>query len=184
MCVYRSFSELYQKSIQDAESKSGEGQSGEAWVLDEREQENEESREELQEMEEEEREQGEGEESVSIAQPDGREAEEEESDEAGQGGGSTCLLSTPSLPLLRAASLQDSPLPQGMEVTPSPLTRSYSLERHPPFQDICDGYTHTYTHFRLVHLLRASLLSNEIGPSYKIKLIYCTFKKKKKDSSQ
>ncbi|XP_072514591.1 signal-induced proliferation-associated protein 1 isoform X1 [Salminus brasiliensis] len=141
----RSFSELYQKSIQDAESKSGEGQSGEAWVLDEREQEEEENevREEVQEIEEQEREQGEGEESVSATQPDGREAadQEEDSGEAGQGG-STCLLSPPSLPLLRATSLQDSPLPQSLEVTPSALTRSYSLERHPPLQDICDGHVY------------------------------------------
>ncbi|KAL7838085.1 hypothetical protein AOLI_G00264890, partial [Acnodon oligacanthus] len=139
-----SFSELYQKSIQDAESKSGEGQSGEAWVLDEREvQEEQQEQEEIKELEEEEREQGEGEESVSMTRLDGREAEteEEESGEAGLGG-STCLLSPPSLPLLRAASLQDSPLSQGLEVTPSALTRSYSLERHPPYQDIFDGHVY------------------------------------------
>ncbi|XP_036436473.1 signal-induced proliferation-associated protein 1 isoform X1 [Colossoma macropomum] len=140
----RSFSELYQKSIQDAESKSGEGQSGEAWVLDEREvQEEQQEHEEIKELEEEEREQGEGEESVSVTRPDGREAEteEEESGEVGQGG-STCLLSPPSLPLLRATSLQDSPLPQGLEVTPTALIRSYSLERHPPYEDIFDGHVY------------------------------------------
>ncbi|KAK1882897.1 Signal-induced proliferation-associated 1-like protein 1 [Dissostichus eleginoides] len=37
----RSFSELYQKAIKDAECKPGEDQSGEAWVLDEREEEEE-----------------------------------------------------------------------------------------------------------------------------------------------
>ena len=152
MCVYRSFSELYQKSIQDAESKSGEGQSGEAWVLDEREaQEEEETQEEAQKMGEEEREQGEGEESFSVTQLDGREAEEEESGEVGQGA-STCLLTTPSLPLLRAASLQE-PVPQVVEANPSVLTRSYSLERHPPCQDILDGYAL----FRLLLLLRGQL---------------------------
>ncbi|XP_066507957.1 signal-induced proliferation-associated protein 1 isoform X2 [Hoplias malabaricus] len=142
----RSFSELYQKSIQDAESKSGEGQSGEAWVLDEREQEDEEmSTQEAQELEEEEREQGEGEESVSVTQPDGREAEElEEGEESGEAmqGGSTCLLSPPTLPLLRAASLQDSPLSQSQEVTPMVLTRSYSLERPPSYQDIIDSHVY------------------------------------------
>ena len=45
VCDCRSFSELYQKAIQDAEGKSGEGQSGEAWVLDEREDEEEEDEE-------------------------------------------------------------------------------------------------------------------------------------------
>ncbi|XP_068600435.1 signal-induced proliferation-associated protein 1 [Brachionichthys hirsutus] len=42
----RSFSELYQKAIKDAECKPGEDQSGEAWVLDEREDEEEEEAEE------------------------------------------------------------------------------------------------------------------------------------------
>ena len=46
----RSFSELYQKAIKDAECKPGEDQSGEAWVLDEREEE-EEDKEEVKEGE-------------------------------------------------------------------------------------------------------------------------------------
>lgn len=123
MCVRRSFSELYQKSIQDAESKSGEGHSGEAWVLDERDEETDVGEEEGREGE---REQGEGEESDSV-----------------EGGtqGMSGMLSPPSLPLLRASSLQENP--PSLETSPSSLSRSYSLERTLPCQDICDGYTHT-----------------------------------------
>ncbi|KAK6305506.1 hypothetical protein J4Q44_G00242860 [Coregonus suidteri] len=139
----RSFSELYQKAIQDAERKPGEGQSGEAWVLDEREEEEEE------EMEEEEREQGEGKEAETMEGPaEGGEAEDRLS-ETGQGeedqgdqGDQGSLLSPPSLPLLRATSLQDHPLNQTVEITPSQLTRSYSLERHPSCRDICDGHVY------------------------------------------
>lgn len=132
---------MYQKAIQDAERKPGEGQSGEAWVLDEREEEEEE------EMEEEEREQGEGKEAETMEGPaEGGEAEDRLSEtglgeeDQGDQGDQGSLLSPPSLPLLRATSLQDHPLNQTVEITPSQLTRSYSLERHPSCRDICDRY--------------------------------------------
>ncbi|KAK6316842.1 signal-induced proliferation-associated protein 1 isoform X1 [Coregonus clupeaformis] len=134
----RSFSELYQKAIQDAERKPGEGQSGEAWVLDEREEE--------EEMEEEEREQGEGKEAETMEGPaEGGEAEETGQAEEDQGdqrdqGDQDSLFSTPSLPLLRATSLHDHPPNQTMEeITPSQITRSYSLEYS---RDICDGHVY------------------------------------------
>ncbi|XP_055799254.1 signal-induced proliferation-associated protein 1-like isoform X1 [Salvelinus fontinalis] len=132
----RSFSELYQKAIQDAERKPGEGQSGEAWVLDEREEE--------EEMEEEEREQGEGKEAETMEGPaEGGEAEDRPS-EMGQGeedkGGQGSLFSTPSLPILRATSLHDHPPNQTMEgISHSQLTRSYSLEYS---RDICGGHVY------------------------------------------
>ncbi|XP_014051863.1 signal-induced proliferation-associated 1-like protein 2 isoform X2 [Salmo salar] len=131
----RSFSELYQKAIQDAERKPGEGQSGEAWVLDEREEE---------EMEEEEREQGEGKEAETMEGPaEGGEAEDRPS-EMGQGeedkGDQGSLFSTPSLPILRATSLHDHPPNQTMEaISHSQLTRSYSLEYS---RDICGGHVY------------------------------------------
>ena len=149
----RSFSELYQKAIQDAERKPGEGQSGEAWVLDEREEE--------EEMEEEEREQGEGKEAETMEGPaEGGEAEDRPS-EMGQGeedqGDQGSLFSTPSLPILRATSLHDHPPNQTMEaISHSQLTRSYSLEYS---RDICDGYV-TST-LNLIILLRLSLLYSE-----------------------
>nr|XP_046174018.1 signal-induced proliferation-associated 1-like protein 1 isoform X3 [Oncorhynchus gorbuscha] len=132
----RSFSELYQKAIQDAERKPGEGQSGEAWVLDEREEE--------EEMEEEEREQGEGKEAETMEGPaEGGEAEDRPS-EMGQGeedqGDQGSLFSTPSLPILRATSLHDHPPNQTMEaISHSQLTRSYSLEYS---RDICGGHVY------------------------------------------
>lgn len=48
------------------------------------------------------------------------------------------LLPPPSLPLLRATSLQDQPANQS-QGGGSQLTRSYSLEQHPSFRDTCDG---------------------------------------------
>ncbi|XP_045546003.1 signal-induced proliferation-associated protein 1 isoform X5 [Salmo salar] len=148
----RSFSELYQKAIQDAERKPGEGQSGEAWVLDEREEEEEE------EMEEEEREQGEGKEAETMEGPaEGGEAEDRLSEtglgeeDQGDQGDQGSLLSPPSLPLLRATSLQDHPLNQTVEITPSQLTRSYSLERHPSCRDICDRHLYDNVGVKLKH---------------------------------
>ncbi|XP_028838919.1 signal-induced proliferation-associated 1-like protein 2 isoform X2 [Denticeps clupeoides] len=138
----RSFSELYQKSIQDAECKSEDGQSGEAWVLDEREQEEEEEEEEEEDdMGENQRVQGEGEESRDNA--DG--INDEPLDRAPPTGeaGPELLLSPPSLALLRATSLQDSSPTSAPEITATSLTRSYSLERHPPHQDLYDG-SHIY----------------------------------------
>ncbi|XP_030648781.1 signal-induced proliferation-associated 1-like protein 2 [Chanos chanos] len=114
----RSFSELYQKANQDA----GEGQSGEAWVLDDRE-----VNEEEEDREEEQRQQGEGEE--STVQTD-------------HSTGDASLLSPPNLSLLRASSLQDNPSSPTPEITPMALTRSYSLERNALGQDICDGHVY------------------------------------------
>ncbi|XP_059395230.1 signal-induced proliferation-associated 1-like protein 2 isoform X2 [Carassius carassius] len=131
----RSFSELYQKAIQDAESKSGEGQSGEAWVLDD----DEEVEVNGGGGEKEEKKQNENkttdretpnkvihEEQMGFAEP-------METD---------LLLSPPSLPLLRATSLQDNMKSQSPEVTPVSLTRSYSLEAHAPYQDITEGHVY------------------------------------------
>uniref|UniRef100_A0AAY4DV64 Rap-GAP domain-containing protein n=1 Tax=Denticeps clupeoides TaxID=299321 RepID=A0AAY4DV64_9TELE len=117
----RSFSELYQKSIQDAECKSEDGQSGEAWVLDEREQEEEEEEEEEEDdMGENQRVQGEGEESRDNA--DG--INDEPLDRAPPTGeaGPELLLSPPSLALLRATSLQDSSPTSAPEITATSLT--------------------------------------------------------------
>ncbi|KAM9497670.1 signal-induced proliferation-associated protein 1-like isoform 2-T9 [Salvelinus alpinus] len=142
----RSFSELYQKAIQDAERKPGEGQSGEAWVLDERE-------EEEEEMEEEEREQGEGKEAETMEGPaEGGEAEDRPS-EMGQGeedkGDQGSLFSTPSLPILRATSLHDHPPNQTMEaISHSQLTRSYSLEYS---RDICGGHVYDNVGVKMEH---------------------------------
>ncbi|XP_067280945.1 signal-induced proliferation-associated protein 1 isoform X3 [Pseudorasbora parva] len=46
------------------------------------------------------------------------------------------------LPLLRATSLQDSMKSQSPEITPVSITRSYSLEGHPPYQDILEGHVY------------------------------------------
>ncbi|XP_031428336.1 signal-induced proliferation-associated protein 1 isoform X2 [Clupea harengus] len=148
----RSFSELYQKAIQDAEGKSGEGQSGEAWVLDEREDEEEDEDEEVEDEEEEEEEedeeeertegervQGEGMEAEPVEQVDGTAPDLTPATDEGSPG---CLLSPPSIPLLRATSLQDHPQPPAPDITPSSLTRSYSLERHPPCQDLLEGHVY------------------------------------------
>ncbi|XP_036380178.1 signal-induced proliferation-associated 1-like protein 2 [Megalops cyprinoides] len=119
----RSYSELYQRAIQDVECKAGEGPPGEAWVIDEREEEREAERE---------RKQGE---------------ESKEAEPVGNGktrSGEGCdgsLLSPSKVPLLRAASLQDSTPAQPPKFAPS-LTRCYSLEKHPPCQDSCDGHVY------------------------------------------
>ena len=139
----RSFSELYQKAIKDAECKPGEDQSGEAWVLDERE-------EEEEEEEEEEKEEEEKMKAGVVSEPDIMEvqveAEEGEAQprEKGQSERSLGLLLTPpSLPLLRATSLQDQPANQSQEGSGSQLTRSCSLERRPSLRDTCDGWVFT-----------------------------------------
>ncbi|XP_062341875.1 signal-induced proliferation-associated protein 1-like [Osmerus eperlanus] len=139
----RSFSELYQKAIQDAERKPGEGQSGEAWVLDEREEEEEEPEEEEEEPEEEERKQGEGREAEMIeVEVDAGEAEDRSSEKVQGEEGHTSLLSPASLPLLRATSLQEAPPLQAPEDPAAQLTRSSSLERHPNCRDICDRHVY------------------------------------------
>ncbi|XP_071754213.1 signal-induced proliferation-associated protein 1 isoform X1 [Centroberyx gerrardi] len=130
----RSFSELYQKAIKDAECKPGEGQSGEAWVLDEKEEE---------EMQEDEQTPGEVDEAdVTEVQVEGGEGEDQPSEKGQSERGQSSLLSPPSLPLLRATSLQDHPANPMQECNPSQLTRSFSLEREPPFRDACDGHVY------------------------------------------
>ncbi len=126
---FRSFSELYQKAIQDAESKSGEGRSGEAWVLDD----DEEVEVDVGGGEKEEKKETEN-------KTTDRETPKQEIHEEQMGFPepmeTDLLLSPPSLPLLRATSLQDSMKSQSPEVTSVSLTRSYSLE---PYQDIIEG---------------------------------------------
>ncbi|KAM4545265.1 signal-induced proliferation-associated protein 1 isoform 1-T6 [Odontesthes bonariensis] len=130
----RSFSELYQKAIKDAECKPGEDRSGEAWVLDEREEEEEEEDEpkagvvsEVEKME-----------VQTVAEAD----EEQSGDEEPCEGDPSSLLTPPSLPLLRATSLQDQPANQSQEGSTSQLTRSLSLERQLSYTDTCDGHVY------------------------------------------
>ncbi|XP_067256069.1 signal-induced proliferation-associated protein 1 isoform X1 [Chanodichthys erythropterus] len=129
----RSFSELYQKAIQDAESKSGEGRSGEAWVLDD------DDDDDGDEGEEEEKKENENK-IYDIETP----KQELLVEQLGfpEPMDTDSLLSPPSLPLLRATSLQDSMKSQTPEITPVSLTRSYSLEGHPPYQDILEGHVY------------------------------------------
>uniref|UniRef100_A0A1A8S7G4 Signal-induced proliferation-associated 1 n=2 Tax=Nothobranchius rachovii TaxID=451742 RepID=A0A1A8S7G4_9TELE len=129
----RSFSELYQKAIKDAECKPGEDRSGEAWVVDEREEE--EKEEELKP------------DRVSEAKPaemqveaDG--GEEETFDEGLNEGSPTSHLSPPTLPLLRATSLQDPPANQNQGSSTTHLTRSLSLERQLSYTDTYDGHVY------------------------------------------
>lgn len=125
----RSFSELYQKAIKDAECKPGEDQSGEAWVLDEREEE-----EEEEEKEEEETAVGASEVDIMEVQMEPQEVEGQPCDE-----GQYSLLMLPSLPLQRATSLQDQAANHSTEGSSSLLTRSFSLEQQPSFREACDG---------------------------------------------
>ncbi|XP_030601482.1 signal-induced proliferation-associated 1-like protein 2 isoform X1 [Archocentrus centrarchus] len=122
----RSFSELYLKAIKDAECKPGENQSGEAWVLDEREEEEEAKKEDDVKA-------------GGVDEPDTKEVQveadrgEEQSCDKGQS--ESChysLLTLPSLPLLRATSLQDQPTNHG---SASQLPRSYSLEKQLSYSD-------------------------------------------------
>lgn len=136
VCAHRSFSELYQKAIQDAEGKSGEGQSGEAWVLDERGENGDEG--------------GKGEKKENQNNMSDSETQTHKKEPLGEEMGipgprdSELFLSPPSLPLLRATSLQDSIQSQIPEITPISITRSCSLERHPTCQDILEGYTNLF----------------------------------------
>ncbi|XP_051555076.1 signal-induced proliferation-associated 1-like protein 2 isoform X2 [Myxocyprinus asiaticus] len=132
----RSFSELYQKAIQDAESKSGEGCSGEAWVLDERGEEEDDDEDEGGEDDKEE-----DENRVSDRETQKKERCGEEMGISGREDADS-LLSPPSLPLLRATSLQDNVKSQTPEITAISLTRSYSLEHHPPCQDILERHVY------------------------------------------
>ncbi|XP_032431521.1 signal-induced proliferation-associated 1-like protein 2 isoform X1 [Xiphophorus hellerii] len=132
----RSFSELYQKAIKDAECKSGEDQSGVAWVVDEREDEREEQEQKVEEEQ---------------LKADRVEEEDEEftEDELKMDGGGEQneespgpLLAPPTLPLLRATSLQDQPANQSEEISISQLTRSVSLEKQLSYTDTCDGHVY------------------------------------------
>ncbi|KAL4659705.1 signal-induced proliferation-associated 1-like protein 2 isoform X1 [Arapaima gigas] len=121
----RSFSELYQKAIQDAERKAGEEPTGEAWVLDEREDED----------EQEEAEQGGAEDPLPAECGEIQQLEATESSH----------LCPPSLPLLRASSLQDSSPTASTEIRVSALTRSCSLERQMLRQDPPDRHLYKDT---------------------------------------
>lgn len=128
----RSFSELYQKAIKDAECKPGEDQSGEAWVLDEREEEEEEEEEPKKSVV--------GDADIVEVQVEAEEGEEQSRNEGQSDRSHDSLLTAPSLPLLRATSLQDQPANQSPDSGGgSQLTRSYSLERQPSYGDTCDG---------------------------------------------
>uniref|UniRef100_A0A3P8RTS4 Signal-induced proliferation-associated 1 n=1 Tax=Amphiprion percula TaxID=161767 RepID=A0A3P8RTS4_AMPPE len=133
----RSFSELYLKAIKDAECKPGEDQSGEAWVLDEREEEEEEEEEEA--KEDEQKASGVDDLDTTEVQAEAEEGEEHPCDKGQSDRGQGSLLMPPSLPLLRATSLQDQPANQSQESSTSQLTRSFSLERQPSYSDACDG---------------------------------------------
>ncbi|KAM3601385.1 uncharacterized protein V6R79_011898 [Siganus canaliculatus] len=136
----RSFSELYQKAIKDAECKPGEDQSGEAWVLDEREEEAEEEEEEEDVAEDTLKAGGADEVDITEVQVEASDGEGQLFDKGQSDGGHGSLLIPPSLPLLRASSLQDPPTNQSQEGSGSQLTRSCSLERRLSFRDACDGH--------------------------------------------
>ncbi|XP_023135958.2 signal-induced proliferation-associated protein 1 isoform X2 [Amphiprion ocellaris] len=136
----RSFSELYLKAIKDAECKPGEDQSGEAWVLDEREEEEEEEEEEA--KEDEQKASGVDDLDTTEVQAEAEEGEEHPCDKGQSDRGQGSLLMPPSLPLLRATSLQDQPANQSQESSTSQLTRSFSLERQPSYSDACDGHVY------------------------------------------
>lgn len=129
----RSFSELYQKAIKDAECQPGEDQSGEAWVLDEREKDEEEDKLKAG---------GVGQADIMEVQVEAEESEGQSCDGGQSERSHGPLLSPPSLPLLRATSLQDQPANQSQEGSASQLTRSCSLERRLSFRDTFEGWVH------------------------------------------
>lgn len=131
----RSFSELYQKAIKDVECKPGEDQSGEAWVLDEREEEEEEGEVEEDKL----KAGGVSEADIMEVQVEAEEGEGQSCDKGQSERSQGSLLTPPSLPLLRATSLQDQPANQSQEGSASQLTRSCSLERRPSLRDALDG---------------------------------------------
>ncbi|XP_034746869.1 signal-induced proliferation-associated protein 1 isoform X1 [Etheostoma cragini] len=149
----RSFSELYQKAIKDAECKPGEAQSGVAWVLDDREEEEEDEEEKKEEEEEKEEKEEEAKEDELKASAVSEADMTEVQVEAEEGLGQLCdegqsesshvlLLTPPSLPLLRATSLQDQPANQSQENSGSQLKRSHSLEKQLFYRDTCDGHVY------------------------------------------
>ncbi|XP_028276700.1 signal-induced proliferation-associated protein 1 isoform X2 [Parambassis ranga] len=136
----RSFSELYQKAIKDAECKPGEDQSGEAWVLDEREEEEE---NEQATKEDEIKMVGVNEADAAEAWVEGKEGEEQPCNKGQSEEGCGSLLLPPhSLPLSRATSLQDQPANHSQEGSGTQLTRSFSSERQPSYKDECDGHVY------------------------------------------
>ncbi|XP_061608928.1 signal-induced proliferation-associated 1-like protein 2 [Phyllopteryx taeniolatus] len=129
----RSFSELYQKAIKDAECTPGEDQSGEAWVLEEEEQ-----GDKLRKRH-------------SVIEADTARVQVEADGAEGHRGRSergdtASLLGPPSLPLLRATSLQDQTSNQDQES--SQLTRSFSLERESSYRDSCEGHIYDNVAFK------------------------------------
>ncbi|CAM9229712.1 unnamed protein product, partial [Lampetra planeri] len=142
----RSFSELYQKAIKDAECKPGEDQSGEAWVLDEREEEEEEEEDVL-------KADGVHEADKVVVQVVGEEAGEHLSDKGQSDRGHSALLAPPSLPLFRATSLQEQPANQNQEGSGSQLTRSFSLERQSSYSDTCNEHVYENVGTKLEHHL-------------------------------
>lgn len=130
----RSFSELYLKAIKDAECKPGENQSGEAWVLDEREEE-----EEAKKEDDDVKTGGVEEPDTKEAQAETDEGEEQLCDKVESERNPYSLLTMPSLPLLRATSLQDQPANQGQEGRALQLPRSFSLEKQLSYSDTCDA---------------------------------------------
>ncbi|KAK5616262.1 hypothetical protein CRENBAI_014893 [Crenichthys baileyi] len=137
----RSFSELYQKAIKDAECKSGEDQSGVAWVVDEKEDEKEEQEQKIEDHLKADRVNEEELTEDELKMDGGR---EQPYDRHQNEGGHGPLLGPPYLPLLRATSLQDQPTNQVEEVSVSQLTRSFSLEKQLSYTDTdsCDGYVY------------------------------------------
>lgn len=132
----RSFSELYQKAIKETECKPGEDRSGEAWVLDDREDQEKDAQPEkddelkMSEVSEEE---------TIDMQPEEERAEGEPCQEGQSEEGQGSLLTPPGLPLLRVTSLQDPPANQSQEGISPLLPRSLSLERQLDYTDECDG---------------------------------------------
>lgn len=93
-------------------------------------------REEEEKEEEEEKAVGVSEAEIMEVQMEAEEGEGQASDK-GQSHGS--LLTPPSLPLLRATSLQEQPANHSTEGSSSQLTRSCSVEQPPSFREACDG---------------------------------------------
>ncbi|XP_020564572.1 signal-induced proliferation-associated protein 1 isoform X2 [Oryzias latipes] len=135
----RSFSELYQKAIKETECKPGEDRSGEAWVLDDREDQEKDAQPEkddelkMSEVSEEE---------TIDMQPEEERAEGEPCQEGQSEEGQGSLLTPPGLPLLRVTSLQDPPANQSQEGISPLLPRSLSLERQLDYTDECDGHVY------------------------------------------
>lgn len=168
----RSFSELYQKAIKDAECKPGEDQSGEAWVVDEREEEEE---EEEVAKEDELKADGVNEVDTVEVQVVAEDGDEQLCDNGQSEGSHGPFLSPPSLPLLRATSLQDQPANQSQEGSTSQLTRSLSLERQPSYSDTCDGWVVTITRQNQHHVynLKKEILHKQNIYSHCLKFL-CT----------